>query len=220
MSLDQILTSPSVPCGTWLAGHFNTMVVDGSSSSGSATYGSLTVTGALSAGSAAVTGAVTAGSAAVTGAMSAGSGNITGNFNVNGSLTASSALSPIPVSVPGTGGTFAVTALMSGKTILIPAQSSALQLNLPAAAVGLNYKFLQTAGTPGFASTIAAPVAGTLRGVATLGPSTLTQIHSSGNQFIAFSATSIVGDWIDIWCDGTNWYYRGDTYGAAGITIA
>ena len=102
----------------------------------------------------------------------------------------------------------------SGKTILLDAVGEAI--TLPAVTAGLKYKFLCTADVITSAWTItaaskvisgSAQVAGAV--VAAALEDVITIVHTK----------ALIGDWVSVESDGTNWYVEGSAVTAASITF-
>jgi hypothetical protein len=118
-------------------------------------------------------------------------------------------------------GTLALTASDTGRTFTV-GKGAAYTITLPALAAGLQFTFISGAtaanlvaiGTGTAAQAGPTIIFGTWRqlsGVATV---------SAGTATVNFTATSVLGDEIRMWCDGTNWYVKGDSFAAAGISFA
>lgn len=113
-----------------------------------------------------------------------------------------------------------ITAAESGATFFL-SLAAGFTSTLPAPALGLYFRFVvKTAptGAPYIITTnggdnilygMMEERAGTA-GVAGAARDTFNFIH---NQ-------SIIGDWVEMWSDGTNWYYHGMVDVAAGNTVA
>jgi len=123
-------------------------------------------------------------------------------------------------------GTMVVTTAQSGSVIMAPQSTgSATLIQLPSPAVGLNYKVIFTTVADGTNSCSigvgANGTAGTLGGVilnVAAGAFTSAIAVSSSNKLITRSATAAntaVGDYVDLWCDGTKYYARAVGMGAA-----
>lgn len=154
-----------------------------------------------------------------------GTTTVTGNLTVSGTVTSGDSVGPAPVVVPATGGTIAVLAANSGRKYMIPTQTTAnLVLTLPAVAVGLNFDFIITGNQASYSATITAPVANTLRGMATVGPSsasTITQINAtSSTTNLGFTTGATIGCWASLWSDGNYWYFRGAAEGIGALAIS
>jgi PPE-repeat protein len=109
-----------------------------------------------------------------------------------------------------------LTAADTGRTFIV-SKAAAYAITLPAAAPGLNYTFISGAVAANLVSIGAASAAtiiyGTWRqisGVATV---------SGGTATVNFTATSVIGDEIRIMSDGMDWYVKGDSGVAGGISF-
>jgi len=107
-----------------------------------------------------------------------------------------------------------LTASDSGKHILLDAVGE--DITLPAVAAGLNYKFICTADVITSAWTItaaskvisgSAQVAGAV--VAAALEDVITLVHTK----------ALIGDWVSVESDGTNWYVEGSAVTAAALTF-
>lgn len=104
----------------------------------------------------------------------------------------------------------------SGKTLLLPGQGAAMAITLPTPQMGLRYKFIVTGAAVGQIVTITPPV-GTVSGMClTLTPGanaslTVSNISLKLNAAasIQILAASARGDWLEMNCDGVNWYVSG-----------
>lgn len=97
----------------------------------------------------------------------------------------------------------------SGKTLFIPGQGAAMAIALPAAKMGLRYKFMCSA-VAGQLVTIT-PVSGTVSGSCinlTIAP-TVQLVVKAGDASVAFAGTCRIGDYIDINSNGINWFVNG-----------
>ena len=103
----------------------------------------------------------------------------------------------------------------SGKTYLLNGASAARTITLPAVQGGLRFKFITTDVTT--ASTIA-----TNEGTALIKGGILlaTAWETLAGTTITASTSNVVGDWIELICDGTYWYISGQSGHANGFTIA
>lgn len=104
----------------------------------------------------------------------------------------------------------------SGKTILIPVATAAGTLNLPTPEAGLYFKLIMQ-GTAGFVITLLTPsgvIAGNLMNSAAANAA--TQVAKSGST-ATFTATAVLGDWVELTCDGTNYNIFGMSRVAAGL---
>lgn len=118
-----------------------------------------------------------------------------------------------------------LTAAQSSSIISMTSAGANYVITLPAPALGLNFKFLMsvTAGTNTI--TISSPTANTLGGQffscsTTAGTIAVPAVVGT-NTSVVFSTHTIVGDTVDVFSDGTNWYGKGSSgYVGAGFTVA
>jgi hypothetical protein len=113
-----------------------------------------------------------------------------------------------------------VSAADSGKTIMIPAATAAGTINLPVATAGLSYRFIMTATAAAIITLL--PAGGTISGILLVNngggpPQVGGVISKAAAANIHFTATAIVGDWVQLSSDGTNWYCFGASNVAAGL---
>ena len=133
------------------------------------------------------------------------------NFPVNLQNVADGSISGIaPLTVA-----IALTTADSGRVFKV-SKAAAYIITLPAVSAGLQFTFLSGA-VAAFAVTIAG-AAGTMVGLwrQISGAATVTAASAS----ISFTATSVIGDRVDLVCDGTNWYCNASTGVAAGLVFA
>ena len=102
----------------------------------------------------------------------------------------------------------------SGKTYLLDGGSAARTVTLPAVKAGLKFKFIATDLTT--ASTIA-----TSEGTALIKGGILlaTAWETLAGTTITATTDNVVGDWIELICDGTYWYISGQSGHANGFTV-
>ena len=129
-----------------------------------------------------------------------------------------------PVAVPATGGTISLELQQSCTLIAIPTQTTAnLILTLPAPAAGLRYRFVIAGNLATYTATV------TTNGSANLfygtflnnnsGTANITSV--AGHHNIVFSASTLIGDSVEVASDGTNWYIvRGFSAVAGGLASA
>lgn len=102
----------------------------------------------------------------------------------------------------------------SGKTYLL-ASTVARTITLPAVKAGVRIKFIVTDSTA--ASTIATSEGTALiKGGILLAPGWETLAGTT----LTASTSAVVGDWIELVCDGTYWYISGQSGHANGFTVA
>ena len=102
----------------------------------------------------------------------------------------------------------------SGKTYLL-SNTVARTITLPAVKAGLKFKFIATDVTT--ASTIA-----TSEGTALIKGGILlaTAWETLAGTTITATTDNVVGDWIELVCDGTYWYISGQSGHINGFTVA
>jgi hypothetical protein len=102
----------------------------------------------------------------------------------------------------------------SGKTYLL-ASTVARTITLPAVKAGVRIKFIVTDSTA--ASTVATSEGTALiKGGILLAPGWETLAGTT----LTASTSAVVGDWIELVCDGTYWYISGQSGHANGFTVA
>jgi hypothetical protein len=117
-----------------------------------------------------------------------------------------------------------LTADESGSIIVLPAATANNTITLPAHSSGLNYKFVLGAVPNGtntwvISATDADTMSGTAYGViaAPVGVSaTLSDIITIN----ATAANARVGDWLEVFSDGSIWYYTAWSNGTAALFTA
>lgn len=97
----------------------------------------------------------------------------------------------------------------NGKTILLAGTSGTYSVTLPAVKDGLSFKFIVSTVSSG-ARTISATTA-VIQGTVVASGSAVAGVNETN---IALSATSKVGDIIEVISDGTNFYLNGIAQGA------
>ena len=110
----------------------------------------------------------------------------------------------------------------SGKTYFL-ALAAGFTVTLPAVAVGLNFKFfVQIAPTGDYVITTpggAQILAGLVHSSDGVDGDSETAFTATSVNFIAAGGASTIGDSVDLWSDGTNWYARAFCNISTGITI-
>ena len=102
----------------------------------------------------------------------------------------------------------------SGKTYLL-ASTVARTITLPAVKAGVRIKFIVTDSTA--ASTVATSEGTALiKGGILLAPGWETLAGTT----LTASTSAVIGDWIELVCDGTYWYISGQSGHANGFTVA
>lgn len=125
-----------------------------------------------------------------------------------------------------TGGSTAPVVSLSAATTLTAAQSGSIvaltgivgfAVTLPSPAAGLNYLFVvqDLFGTTDWVITsAAADMYGTVMELST------AQLVAGATTINLELATDTIGDWIELFSDGTNWYVRGAMAQALSVTPA
>jgi hypothetical protein len=119
-----------------------------------------------------------------------------------------------------------ITAVESGKTFFLNSATEFVS-TLPAPAIGLRFKFIVKAAPSGADYTIVTnATANIIKGhvlSADLNAASDGDIETSGGDTISFvSAKAVAGDWVEVECDGTNWFASGrcSVFDAITITTA
>lgn len=111
----------------------------------------------------------------------------------------------------------------TGKILLTPQTAGAVPVvyTLPTAAAGLHYRFVNSAAAALSGTVQINAAAGTLFGNVITGPTNgVALLAVPGSTQIRFlTAASVRGDFIDLYCDGTNWYVNAMSQVAGAITI-
>ena len=123
----------------------------------------------------------------------------------DGSISGISTISAAIALTTADSGRFFRVSKAGGYTITLPALVPGLQFTFLSGAVAANTVTI-TAG--------AAIMTGLWRQIS--GVATVTAASTS----IAFTATSVISDRVDLVCDGTNWYCNASTGVAAGLLFA
>lgn len=116
-----------------------------------------------------------------------------------------------------------LTAADSGKTYFLN-DATEFAVTLPAPAAGLNFRFVVAAAPVGANYTVVTSGGSNI----ILGHVTTADVDNAGNEdsevsgadtvnFVA--STSVVGDFAEFHCDGTNWFVHGSCTAAGGVTI-
>ena len=122
----------------------------------------------------------------------------------------------IQLTAPGGAGTYTVGATDTGKIFMIPVlgAGNTLAITLPALAAGLNYKFIAQ-GTLGAAATIAPGPAANIVCGQIQNQAVATAKANAGN--VQFTGTAVIGDQVELYCDGVKWYVWGFSNHANGL---
>lgn len=100
----------------------------------------------------------------------------------------------------------------SNYTIALPA--------LTAAIAGTRYRFVNVSAGA-FTVVIDSGTAAAMKGsVLSSAGAAATSAILLGQQKVNFTATSLLGDWVEVWTDGTFWYADGRSTAAAGLASA
>lgn len=143
-------------------------------------------------------------------------------------VSAQTPLAAIPNVITLSANAAATTLLasQSGSIVLVPTQAQAQTVTLPALAAGLNFHCLvQGSGAvaTGFIVSFQGPantMAGSLNTSAGAAAPNNILVSIAGNRRNAnFTATAIGGDFLDLFCDGTNWFARGQSAATAGLSF-
>ncbi len=110
-----------------------------------------------------------------------------------------------------------LTAADSGKTCMLSAAGGAA-VTLPAVAAGLKFKFIVGAA---FATTnwtvVTASSANVIQGGAIVNSTFVAASNEDTISFVASAET--IGDFVEVICDGTNWFANGVGASAGSITF-
>lgn len=110
-----------------------------------------------------------------------------------------------------------ITAAESGKTFYLNSETGSNQ-TLPAPALGLKFKFVITTVPTSGNMVVKTPSADDNLFYGSVDVNS-TLVLAAGEDSINFIAsTCIIGDWISVESDGTNWYITGQSGAAGGIT--
>ena len=109
-----------------------------------------------------------------------------------------------------------LTSAESGLVFTIPAAAAGAAITLPSVAKGLKYKFVVGGA---FATTDWTIVAATdvIFGGAIVNSVNIPAATENTISLVASAET--IGDWVEIVCDGTNWYVSGVGTSAGAITF-
>jgi hypothetical protein len=131
----------------------------------------------------------------------------------------------LPASTATAAATYTVTVAQTGTHFQVPAQNSTadrtLTITLPsvASARGFNCKFSLIA-TAGNTVRVTSPTAGTMNSWRSVGAGVQTITGAPGITYVQFAALGVVGDHVEIFCDGVSYMAKGFSNIAAGITSA
>lgn len=114
-----------------------------------------------------------------------------------------------------------LTAAESGRTYYLDAAAE-FAVTLPAAALGLKFTFIVKAAPATASYTIVTPGAAELifgKILSAAGDAGDVENTGGGTTITFVDGQAVIGDRVDMECDGTNWYVVGFASVAAGITI-
>lgn len=113
-----------------------------------------------------------------------------------------------------------LTAAESGKTMFLSAATEFVT-TLPAVAAGLWFRFIIAAAPSGADYTIVSAAADTIIGqvYASAGTDEDSEVTAGASTITFTAAAGVIGDSLDIYCDGTLWYARGFCNATGGITF-
>jgi len=111
-----------------------------------------------------------------------------------------------------------LTAEQSGSVVFLNA-SAGFQITLPAKAAGLRFKFVTAAAFATTPFTIVVPAANdnTIQGYANVANVSTPAVNEGSINFV--ESAEVIGDWVEVINDGTNWIVSGEAQTAAAITF-
>jgi hypothetical protein len=112
-------------------------------------------------------------------------------------------------------GSTSLVAKDSGKTVYLDA-AEGFDISLPTLAAGLKYKFVVASAFATTAFTVAAST-NVIQGGAIVNSVYVPAVNENTISFVATAET--VGDYVEVECDGTNWYVNGVGALAGSITF-
>ena len=122
--------------------------------------------------------------------------------------------------------TTSLTPADSGKVFFLNS-STEFTVTLPSitdAGAGFNCKFVVKAAPDGDAYVVTEKTSADTNVIITNGINELTDSvgpSNTGHTTVTFAdGVAIAGDWVDLLCDGSNWYATGQTKADGGITLA
>ncbi len=105
----------------------------------------------------------------------------------------------------------------NGKTFYLSAAANAIiTVTLPTAQLGLKYRFIVKTVSSGTYVITATP-SDTFFGMMEERAGT-AGVAGAATDIITFTSSMVVGDWVDVESDGTNWYFHGMVDVAVGVT--
>ncbi len=111
---------------------------------------------------------------------------------------------------------YQVSAADTGKLFLLGVQGQALTITLPALASGLHYRFQVLAPVLGF-NIIITSVAAIMNGLLCIAAANPAAVTASVSLTVT-TAASLVGDFVDCYCDGVQWSLIAGSGAVGGIT--
>jgi hypothetical protein len=114
----------------------------------------------------------------------------------------------VVVTTPLVGATIVLTAANSGTTYIQASTSGTPSFTLPAAASGLDFSFITGSTTNGY--TITTGTASVIN-AKTSASGTAIQSTATTGTIVNTQATAVVGDYLSLICDGTNWWMKGQS---------
>lgn len=112
-------------------------------------------------------------------------------------------------------GATTLTAADSGKTIFLNAAGGGV-VTLPALKAGVFFKIIVGATAPTTAWNIRSAETANIQGVLTVDGAAVPAVDEDDINFVA--STAVSGDYIELECDGTNWYVSGVGEAAGSLT--
>lgn len=110
-----------------------------------------------------------------------------------------------------------LTAADSGKTYLL-SSATEFATTLPAVADGLHFRFIVGAAPSGASYTVVSEGGdNVIDGGATVAGAAVAAVNEDTITFTDGAAAS--GDWVELFCDGTNWYVSGQGIAATSIAF-
>jgi hypothetical protein len=149
--------------------------------------------------------------------QSSGSGlEISSSVNFGGS----SILSGFKKSVSSLSSGATITAADSGKVFVLSQAGTARTVTLPSVETGLNFKFVLAATSTGNWSIVQASGAEDFVGHVVSADGGAGDTASGTDTFVRFvGGTAVIGDTVELDCDGTVWYIKGSMSVAGGIVF-
>jgi hypothetical protein len=113
---------------------------------------------------------------------------------------------------------YTLTAAQTGELFLIPVLASNRVITLPAAQAGLHYRFMAI-GTLSHTATLTPATTGLVNGIlANNNAGAGSVVAKTAANTAVLTATAVLGDFIDVYCDGTAWHVSGMSQVAAGLS--